>query len=69
MFDKVKFKAAAILAGKTYIELAEALQIDVSTLYRKINGISDFTRAEIQTLCDVMNLDSPVDIFFSKDIA
>lgn len=69
MFDKVKFKAAAVLADKTYIELAEALNIDVSTLYRKVNGISDFTRSEIQTLCDVMNLESPMEIFFSQDIA
>lgn len=69
MFDKKKFEAAMKLADKTYKDLAEALNIDISTLYRKVNMISEFTRSEIQTLCDVLCLDSPMDIFFSKEIA
>ncbi len=69
MFSKRKFEAAMKLAGKNYKDLALALEIDISTLYRKVNGISEFTRLEIQMLCDILNLESPIDIFFSKDIA
>lgn len=69
MFDKKKFEAAMKLADKTYKDLAIAMDIDISTLYRKVNGISEFTRVEIQTLCELLNLDNPVAIFFSNEVA
>ena len=69
MFDKKRFKAAMALADKSYKDLAEALGIDTSTLYRKANGQSEFTRSEIQVLCEIMCLETPMDIFFSEDIA
>lgn len=69
MFNKTKFKAAMILAGKTQKDLADALNINTATLYRKVNGASEFTLEEIRILCEELNLDSPMDIFFSSEIA
>ncbi len=68
MFNKLKFKAAVIESGKTMADVAEYLNINESTLYRKINGTSEFSRDEIQNICIFLHLDSPVEIFFAENI-
>ena len=54
--------------GKTISELAKYLEINESTLYRKINGVSEFNWNEIQKICYFLDLDSPIDIFFTKNL-
>lgn len=51
MFNKRLFKAQVVLKGKTLRAVAKELGIDEATLYRKMNGESDFFREEIQTIC------------------
>ena len=65
LFNKLKFKAAVIERGKTMSDVAEYLKINESTLYRKVNGSSEFSRDEIQKICTLLELESPVDIFFA----
>lgn len=66
MFDKNKFRAKIIENGLTTEKVAEKLNINVATLYRKMNGTSDFTRSEIQKLKEILNLDvkTASEIFF-----
>ncbi len=47
-------------------DMCERLQMSRSAFYRKCNGISEFTHSEIQKIVDVLELDSPVAIFFSN---
>lgn len=47
MFDSKKFKAKLIESGLTVTDIAKALGINEATLYRKINGSSDFSRNEL----------------------
>lgn len=68
VFDKRKFKAAVILKGMTFKEVAKKLGINEATLQRKMNGESDFYRNEIQSLCEILDLDDPTDIFFSAKL-
>ena len=68
MFNKLKFKAAVIERGKTISSVAEYLKINESTLYRKINGVSEFSREEIQNICLFLDLDSPLEIFFANEL-
>lgn len=68
MFNKLKFKAAVIERGKTIGDVAKFLDISESTLYRKINGASEFSRDEIQNICIFLKLDSPLEIFFANEI-
>ena len=68
MFNKLKFKAAVIESGKTIADVAEYLKINESTLYRKINGTSEFSRDEIQNICMFLKLDSPLEIFFANEL-
>lgn len=69
MFNKTKFRAAVLLSGKTLSEVAELLGINLATLYRKMNGESDFYRNEIQILCKELKISNPVEIFFAAEIA
>lgn len=69
MFNILKFKAALALSGKTMKDLAAYLKMNQSTLYRKTNGSTEFTRKEIQEICEFLNLESPTEIFFDNEIA
>lgn len=68
MFDKNKFRAKVIENGLTMTQVANQLNINVATLYRKVNGTSDFTRTEIQTLKDLLKLTvrEATEIFFAS---
>ena len=68
MFNKLKFKAAIVENGKTIADVAKYLNINESTLYRKISGASEFNRDEIQNIFIFLHLDSPVEIFFAENI-
>lgn len=50
-------------------ELCAFLGISKTAFYRKINGKSEFTRREIEQICQRLNLSSPVDIFFPKKVS
>lgn len=47
-------------------EFCEKIGISRSAFHRKCNGVSEFTQSEIQAIIDLLELDSPVDIFFAK---
>lgn len=68
MFDKKQFKVAVMLAGLTLRQVAAALNIDEATLYRKMNGESDFYRREIQQLCSILKIENPSAIFSPKNL-
>ena len=67
MFDKRKFKAAVLMAGKSYQDVADFLHIHINTLYVRIR-CGEFSRAEINDLMQFLNLESPDEIFFAKEI-
>lgn len=50
MFNRTEFDAMLEKNGKTKDSVAAMLGLNPATLYRKLNGTSDFTRLEIQTL-------------------
>lgn len=64
MFNRMKFRIKVIEEGKTMRDVASFLGINTATLYRKMNGESDFFRSEIQELCTYLNIDNPREIFF-----
>lgn len=70
MLNKNKLKAKVIENGLTMEKVAKELDINVTTLYRKINGTSDFTRSEMHKIKDLLNLSvkDAVDIFFTPDL-
>lgn len=68
MFNRKAFHLAVISADMTYEDLAKAIGINASTLYRKAGGQSEFTRKEIQSICEVLKIESPMGIFFDHEL-
>ena len=50
----------------TQKELCEAIGIDYTTFYRKVNGVREFTRAEISAIARELRLsdDQIIELFF-----
>ena len=69
MFDKKRFMAQLALKGVTLKELAKNLEIDESTLYRKINDDGRFTRKEMNNMIDFLEIEDPNNIFFANELA
>lgn len=68
MFDKRKFMAQMVLAGMTQKELAQKLGIDESTLYRKINDDGRFSRKEMNSIIEILQIKDPNPIFFAPEL-
>ena len=55
--------------GKSISDMCLMLGISRSAFYRKCKGTSEFTQSEIQKIVDFLNLDSPVEIFFTPQVS
>lgn len=66
MFDERKFKAGMVLAGVSSKDLAHAMGIDESTLYRKLKNNGDFRRDEINIYIELCHPEDPHSIFFAE---
>ena len=65
MFDKTEFKVALLRKDKTNADVAKYLGIEISTLWRKTTGQTEFTRTEIQKICEFLEIEDPMPIFFA----
>lgn len=68
MFNIEAFKDIVQKKGFTMSSVAEHINVDYSTLYRKMTGVSDFVREEIISICAFLGL-NPQErdaIFFSE---
>lgn len=64
--DKALLRYEMSKSGVSIADLCEKLDMSRSAFYRKCNGKSDFTQSEIQAIVKLLNLESPVAIFFAK---
>ena len=64
--DKALLQYEMNKKGVSIAELCNKIKMSRSAFYRKCNGKSDFTQSEIQAIVDVLQLESPVAIFFAK---
>ena len=76
MFQENEFKAELVRQGYTVNSLVVAMKeagmaINVATLYRKMNGTSDFFLNEINVIANILHLDveSILRIFFAPKVA
>lgn len=56
--NPTEFKIAQIIAGVSKEDMASALGVNIATVYRKINGESDFTLSELKKLKKILKLSS-----------
>ena len=66
-----ELKAEIIRKGETVKSISSKMGMDRGTFYRKMKGASEFTRADIRKLVDILGLSSNVAIriFFADDVA
>lgn len=66
--NQTEFKVAQIRAGLTREDIAKILGLNSATIYRKINGESDFTLNELKKLKKILGLtNNDVDRIFFTD--
>ena len=69
MFNIAEFKAQMARKNLSGRDVAKALGINEATFYRKLRDDGRFTRGEIDTLIQVMDIANPSDIFFAQELA
>jgi len=68
VFDKKTFYRTISKKGMSVIKLAETLNMHQSTLFRKVKGESEFTRAEMQDIRDALSISqTELDAIFFAD--
>lgn len=55
--------------GKNITDMCKMLNISRSAFYRKCTGKSEFNVTEIKKIVDFLNLDSPIEIFFTEKVS
>ena len=68
MFDRKEFDIELVRNEMNMSDLAIAIDIHPSTMYRKVADNGDFTREEIEKITKRLNLDSPMKIFFAPEL-
>ena len=69
MFDRDRFNREVKSNGLRMQTVAEAMGIDRTTLYRKLNGGPDFTLSEIQGCMSVFSSEAVQAIFFAEKVS
>lgn len=72
MVNVNKLKGKIVELGYSVEKLAEEVNIDRSTMYRKMSGKGDgFTIKEVDKICKVLNLsrEDAIAIFFTQYVA
>ena len=63
--DQLRLKYEIKRKGYSIDDFCNALGINRTTFYRKVNGSSEFTQSEIKKAIDFLSLESPMSIFFT----
>lgn len=67
--DRYKLEYEMKSKGVTVEELCKAIGMSKAAYYRKLKGRTEFTRGEIQKMIDFLNLEDPMDIFFTPKVS
>ena len=67
--DKAKLHYEMNRRNVSIGDMCAKLGMSRSAFYRKCNGISEFTQGEIQKIVDILELDSPMGIFFADKVS
>ena len=69
MFDEAAFKHLLSIKNKNMSEVAKAMGISKSTLYKKMHGDSDFYISEMKKCCDFLGEKDLDFIFFKEEVS
>ena len=69
MMDKARLEYEMMKHNISKSDMCAMLGISRSAFYRKCNGESEFTQSEIQKMVDILDLKSPMGIFFPEKVS
>lgn len=69
MMDKARLEYEMMKHNISKSDMCTMLGISRSAFYRKCNGESEFTQSEIQKIVDILDLKSPMGIFFTEKVS
>lgn len=69
VFDKKQMEAALVLADLTHSEFAALMKMNATTLYRKMNGITEWSLSEISRTGEILGKEKVIPIFFGKEVS
>lgn len=69
MMDKARLEYEMAKHSITKSDMCAMLGISRSAFYRKCTGESEFTQSEIQKIVDILDLKSPMGIFFTEKVS
>lgn len=55
--------------GVSIKDMCKSLGMSRSAFYRKCNGTSEFTQGEIVKIVNILDLDSPMGVFFVEKVS
>jgi len=67
--DKIRLEYEIKSRGHTIDEFCKSIEISRAAYYRKCKGTSEFTQSEIKRSIDFLQLESPMEIFFGKEVS
>jgi transcriptional regulator with XRE-family HTH domain len=67
--DKARLEYEMKKKGVSVANMCEKLGISRSAFYRKCNGTSEFTLKEIQKIIIILDLETPMEIFFTSKVS
>lgn len=67
--DRIRLEYEMKRRNVSISDLCREIGISRSAFYRKTHGISEFTQKEIQSIIDLLRLDSPMGIFFTNGVS
>lgn len=65
-FDNTKFKIACLQKGVSLNEIAAKLGISYASLYRCVRSGGEFTRTQIQILCEIFGTELAMSFLYSE---
>lgn len=69
MFNANLLKAELLIKGISTDELAKTLEINKSTLSKRINGKSEWTLSELQKVGEILGVEKMNHIFFGQEVS
>lgn len=67
--DAIRLEYEVKKKGYNVERFCRDLGISKSAYYRKIKGVTEFTQGEIQKIVDLLDLESPMGIFFKEKVS
>lgn len=67
--DAVRLEYEVKRKGYNVERFCKELGMSKSAYYRKIKGTSEFTQGEIQKIVDLLDLETPMGIFFKASVS